>query len=113
LLVKPVFAVGSRKKFKCKCVVLCCRYTQLLSDAIAELIPDYKTKDAPCKDALDVYIEHRLSNARRHQDEQAGQNQPSVEAQFPSDLLRRFEIYWKPRTAVKSVSIRALRATQV
>ncbi|CAL8106657.1 unnamed protein product [Orchesella dallaii] len=89
------------------------RYTELLSDAISQLIPDYKTKEAPCKDALDVYIEHRLTNARRHQDEQAGQAQPSIESQFPSDLLRRFEIYWKPRTSVKSVSIRALRASQV
>lgn len=89
------------------------RYTQLLGDAVQELIPEYKTRDAPSKDSLDVFIEHRLTNARRHQDDQAPNTQTPVEAQFPSDLLRRFEIYWKPRSSVKSVGIRALRADQV
>lgn len=89
------------------------RYTQILGDAVAALIPEYKTRDAQSKDALDVFIDHRLTNARRHQDEQAGNAQQSVESQFPSDLLRRFEVYWKSRSSVKSVGIRALRADQV
>ncbi len=89
------------------------RYTQLLGDAVQELIPEYKTRDAPSKDALDVFIEHRLTNARRHQDDQAPNTQTPVEAQFPSDLLRRFEVYWKPRSTIKSTGIRVLRADQV
>jgi len=65
-----------------------------------------------------VFIEHRLTNARGHQEEVHGQdpeqagNRP-VEAQFPPELLRRFEVYMKPRSTVKALGIRALRADQV
>jgi len=86
---------------------------------VAELIPDFRTREAKTKDHLDIYIEHRLKNARRvtvnqeDPEQDAGQNAPNLEAQFPPELMRRFEAYWKPRSAIKPLGIRALRGDQV
>jgi hypothetical protein len=82
-----------------------------MSEAVAELLPEYKTKDSTAVDSLDIYIEHRLTAARRH--EENVMNHAAVSAQFPAELLRRFEIYWKPRTDSTVIGIRALRADQV
>lgn len=94
------------------------RYTEVLGNAVSEMIPDFKTRNSVAKDSLDVYLEHRLTAARKHQEDIQGQDQDEarnrpVESQFPPDLLRRFEVYWKPRSTVKAVGLRSLRASEV
>ena len=90
---------------------------QILSECVAELLKDYKTRETTAKDALDVFIEHRLraAAANRPQDMETDEAQimAEIEAQFPSDLLRRFEIYFKPRSVTKDIGVRELRANQV
>jgi hypothetical protein len=84
---------------------------------VSELIPEFRTKGSVAKDSLDIYIEHRLKCAQQQHEELHGQNPgpnvTPVEAQFPSELLRRFDAHWKPRSSVKAIGIRALRADQV
>ncbi|XP_017463541.1 PREDICTED: DNA replication licensing factor Mcm7-like, partial [Rhagoletis zephyria] len=36
----------------------CRRYQAMFSDAIVDLLPSFKEREVPAKDALDVYIEH-------------------------------------------------------
>ncbi|NWI18151.1 MCM7 factor, partial [Crypturellus soui] len=36
------------------------RYGRLFADAVHELLPRYREREVTRKDALDVYIEHRL-----------------------------------------------------
>lgn len=86
----------------------------MLYDAVSDLIPDYRTRDSNIKDALDVYIEHRLSTAREHNgDNGPTEGEADLSTQFPPDLLRRFEVYWKPRSSIKPVGLRSLKADQV
>ena len=96
------------------------RYAMLLSDAVAELLPTFKTKDTTAKDALDVFIEHRLRMAAENREQREGGDmmdeaevRAEIESQFPPDLLRRFEVYLKPRTSTTIAPIRELRADQV
>lgn len=90
-----------------------------MSEAVAELIPDFRTREAINKDSLDVFIEHRVQSARLFEEQMHGQdpqeaaNRPAIEAQFPPELLRRFEVYFKPRSSVKPLVLRALKANQV
>jgi DNA replication licensing factor MCM7 len=62
------------------------RYTTIFSDVIAELLPTYKEREVTAKDALDVYIEHRLlmESRTRHQMEQRDPRN-----QFPPELMKR------------------------
>lgn len=61
------------------------RYVNIAGDVIADLLPTFKEHDVMAKDALDVYIEHRLlMESRLHQ------NDPKKEQnKFPSELIRR------------------------
>ncbi len=36
------------------------RYVLLVSEALDELVPEYRERDAPARDALDVFISHRM-----------------------------------------------------
>lgn len=62
------------------------RYLNILGEIVAELLPSYKEHDVVAKDALDVYIEHRLmmENRLRQPNEQR-----NIQNQFPSELMRR------------------------
>ena len=35
------------------------RFSLLVSDVVWEMLPEYRERDPPAKDALDVYIHHR------------------------------------------------------
>lgn len=62
------------------------RYTNLFSEVVMELLPTYKEREVTAKDALDVYIEHRLlmesrtRNQAEHRDERN---------RFPPELMKR------------------------
>lgn len=62
------------------------RYVNMAGDVIAELLPTFKEHDVIAKDALDVYIEHRLMMEGRLRQP----NDPKKEeSKFPSELMRR------------------------
>merc|ERR1711962_693554 len=74
------------------------RFITLASEAVWELLPDYREHDPPARDALDVYINHRtLMEARTRN---PGENRPAQNA-FPPELMRRFEVNFKLNSDIK------------
>lgn len=61
------------------------RYSLLFGEAVQELLPNYKEFEPEAKDALDVYISHRIliENQNRNNDEQARTHK------YPPELMRR------------------------
>ncbi|KAL1132399.1 hypothetical protein AAG570_010354, partial [Ranatra chinensis] len=83
------------------------RYINILADLIQEMLPDYKTRENVAKDALDIYIEHRImmENRLRQPDEP---NNPFKK--YPPELMRRFEVYFKNLGTAKHIPIRDVKA---
>ena len=52
------------------------RYTLLFGEVVQEMLPNYKEHDVEAKDALDVYINHRLIVENQHQNEKL--NNPNI-----------------------------------
>lgn len=62
------------------------RYVNLVSDIVFEMLPTFVQKDVVAKDALDVYIEHRLMmQSRIRQPHEAN----DARTKFPQELIRR------------------------
>lgn len=62
------------------------RYSNLFSEVILELLPQYKERNVVAKDSLDVYIEHRLLMEARSR----GQNEVrDSRNRFPPELMKR------------------------
>lgn len=61
-------------------------YVSLISDVVYELLPTFKQHETVAKDALDVYIEHRLmmENRMRQPNEQR-----DLQNKYPPELMRR------------------------
>lgn len=83
------------------------RYRRLFADAVHELLPLYRHGQVPPKDALDVYIEHRLLLEQRGRE---GGGARSPHNSYPPELLRRFELYFTAPSAAKARVIRDVRA---
>uniref|UniRef100_A0A8K9X6B9 DNA replication licensing factor MCM7 n=1 Tax=Oncorhynchus mykiss TaxID=8022 RepID=A0A8K9X6B9_ONCMY len=62
------------------------------------------------KDSLDVYIEHRLMMEQRGHDT-ADTRDPRN--QYPAELMRRFELYFKPPSTAKPKVVRDVRADSI
>lgn len=61
------------------------RYSNLFSEVILELLPNYKERNVVAKDSLDVYIEHRLLMESRR-----NPNDPrDPKNRFPPELMKR------------------------
>lgn len=86
------------------------RYTALFADAVHELLPEYKERDIIAKDSLDVYIEHRLMMEQRGRDP-ADTRDPRN--QYPPELMRRFELYFKAPSTSKPKVVRDIRADSI
>ena len=87
------------------------RYAMLLSDAVAELLPDYREREPRVRDALDVFINQRaLMEARAQGQQSQAQGQQRQQSQFPSELMRRFEVYFKATSDAKATDIREVKA---
>ena len=66
------------------------RYQGLFSDCVYELLPDYKHREVTAKDALDVFIEHRLLIEQRARENRAADGAvPDERVRYPPELLRR------------------------
>lgn len=88
------------------------RYINLFADAVQELLPDYKEREVSNKDALDVYIEHRLlMEQRNHPDGQEVTRDPRNK--YPPELMRRYEVYFKTPSAQKHAAIREVKADSI
>ena len=60
------------------------RYTLIFGEAIKEMLPNYKEHEVEAKDALDVYISHRILM------ENPNQNDDHSRAhKYPPELMRR------------------------
>ena len=91
------------------------RYNVLVADVIESLLPDYKEREVPAKDALDVFIQHRhLIEGRRQEGQPPGQqDQQNKHSSFPPELMRRYEVYFKSQNNDKIVPIRDVKAAHV
>ena len=86
------------------------RFVLLASEAIWELLPDYREHEPPARDALDVYINHRqLMEARTRN---PGENRPAHNA-FPPELMRRYEVNFKLNSDIKSLPVRDVKAEHI
>ena len=86
------------------------RYVNLLLELIQEMLPEFKERPVPPKDALDVYIEHRLLMESRniHLGEQHDPRN-----KYAPELMRRFEVYFKDFDAAKDYSVRDIKADKI
>uniref|UniRef100_A0A671TFJ5 DNA replication licensing factor MCM7 n=1 Tax=Sinocyclocheilus anshuiensis TaxID=1608454 RepID=A0A671TFJ5_9TELE len=62
------------------------------------------------KDALDVYIEHRLMMETRGRDPADTHDSRN---QYPSELMRRFEVYFRPPSTLKPKVVRDVKADSI
>ncbi|CAI8021470.1 DNA replication licensing factor mcm7 [Geodia barretti] len=86
------------------------RYVSIFSEAVSELLPVYKQKEVMAKDALDVYIEHRLLLRQQ----QRGDSTPlDPRNSYPPELIRRFELYFKPTSRTHTLSVRQIKADSI
>ncbi|XP_052005836.1 DNA replication licensing factor mcm7-A-like isoform X1 [Xyrauchen texanus] len=86
------------------------RYTTLFADAVHELLPEYREREVVAKDALDVYIEHRLMMEARGHDPADTRDSRN---QYPSELMRRFEVYFRPPSTLKPKVVRDVKADSI
>ncbi|KAK2723630.1 DNA replication licensing factor mcm7-like [Artemia franciscana] len=102
------------------------RYVALASDVVEELIPLLREHEPTVRDALDVFIEHRLKaqavniyrRAERLSQSDPAQAQNFVDSQraqqqFPKELTRRFEVYFKTALTLESLSVRQVKANSI
>ncbi|XP_059143949.1 DNA replication licensing factor mcm7-like [Physella acuta] len=88
------------------------RYVQIFGEVVHELLPEFKTREVQNRDALDVYIEHRLlMEQRNHPADSEVTRDPRT--RYPPELIRRFEIYFKAPTQQKFASIREIKASSI
>ncbi|KAI1305937.1 DNA replication licensing factor mcm7-B [Halotydeus destructor] len=88
------------------------RFVNIFSDAINELMPEFKTREVISKDTLDVYIEHRImAEIRNHGDGDEPGRDPKNH--YPAQLMRRFEVYFSPLQQSKALSVRQVKATHI
>uniref|UniRef100_A0A674HD37 DNA replication licensing factor MCM7 n=1 Tax=Taeniopygia guttata TaxID=59729 RepID=A0A674HD37_TAEGU len=85
-------------------------YGRVFSDAVHELLPLFGSAEAAPRDPLDVYLEHRLLLEQRGR---AGGAPRTPQNQYPPELLRRFELYFRAPSCSKPLSPRELRAGSI
>ncbi|KAK7864443.1 hypothetical protein R5R35_000475 [Gryllus longicercus] len=86
------------------------RYVQIFGDVIYNLLPQYKEKEVEIRDALDVYIKHRMALEQRNR--QPGEER-DPHNKYPPELMRRYEVYFKDLSLTKPVPIRDVKANHI
>ena len=86
------------------------RYVNFFGSVIQEMLPSHKERDVVAKDSLDVYIEHRMLMQGRTRNQM--DNRDSFN-QFPSELMRRFEVAFKSSSITKALSVREIKAEHI
>lgn len=62
------------------------RYSNMLSDVVFEILPTFIQREVIAKDALDVYIEHRIMMERRLRQPNEHRDPKN---KFPPELMKR------------------------
>lgn len=86
------------------------RYSQIVGDVVADLLPLYKEREVSLKDTLDVYIEHRVLMEQRNR--RPGE-QRHAQNKYPPELMRRFEVYFKEPSSMKCTPVRLVKAEHI
>ncbi|XP_045472033.1 DNA replication licensing factor Mcm7 [Harmonia axyridis] len=86
------------------------RYCNLFSDIIYNILPEFVHQQVVAKDALDVYIEHRLMMEQRLRQPNEHKDPRN---KFPPELMRRFELYFKDSSLSKILPIREVKAENI
>ncbi|KAJ3022829.1 Mcm2-7 hexameric complex component [Thoreauomyces humboldtii] len=81
------------------------RYVTLFYEVIDGLLPDTLSTPTEDSDPLEVIIWQR----RQHDAEREGTNAPT----FPPMLTRRYNVYFKPRSTVKALSVREVKGAVI
>ncbi|KAK0087089.1 hypothetical protein PV325_001758 [Microctonus aethiopoides] len=86
------------------------RYVNLVLELVQEMLPDFKERTVPPKDALDIYIEHRLlmESRNRHPGDQRDPRN-----KYAPELMRRFEVYFSNFDNAKQLSVREMKASNI
>ncbi|KAK9503512.1 hypothetical protein O3M35_010055 [Rhynocoris fuscipes] len=84
------------------------RFVNMISDLVYDLLPDYKTHEVISKDSFDIYIDHRIQMENRIR--QPDEHRDSMN-KYPPELMKRFEIYFKPTNITKPIPIRDVKAS--
>lgn len=88
------------------------RYVTFLYEIIQKILPDYNNESV-VKDALDIYIEHRRLMENRIRGNLPNQTNTDKFNEFPPELMRRFEVYLKPLSVQKCLTVRQIKAEHV
>lgn len=86
------------------------RYVNIIGDVIYDLLPQFKEREVEIKDALDVYIKHRIALEQRNR---APGEQRDPHNKYPPELMRRYEVYFKDQSLTKPTPIRDVKAEHV
>ncbi|GIY85306.1 DNA replication licensing factor Mcm7, partial [Caerostris darwini] len=79
-------------------------------DEVISCSRNAETQEVGPKDILDVYVQHRLKmDAMNHTEGEYRDNKN----QYPPELLRRFEIYFKNRSEEDQLSVREVKAEHI
>jgi len=89
------------------------RYNLLVAEVVESLLPEYKTKEIPSKDALDVFIKHRQTASARALEGAAPGVQQPIARTFPPELMRRYDVFFRSQNAQKVLPIREVKASQI
>jgi len=89
------------------------RYNMLAAEVIESLLPDYKEREVPARDALDVFIKHRHQRETDSLRETGQPGETTAKSTFPPELMRRYEVYFKSRNDDKVIPIRDVKASHV
>lgn len=87
------------------------RYVQLFCTVVDEVLPDFKVNQVIQKDTLDVYINHRLQSEKLlHQSED---NEQVIISKYPPEIMRRYELYFKPPAFQKPIPVRHVKSRDI
>ncbi|CAG0926164.1 unnamed protein product, partial [Notodromas monacha] len=89
------------------------RYQALFSDTVFDLLPNYKEHDVHAKDALDVFIEHRLLVEKRARELREVDGGVDSRVRYPPELMRRYELVFRLGASSKHCSIREVKAKHI
>lgn len=92
------------------------RYHSIFCSVIDQVLPDFRLNDEIVhKDTLDVFIEHRIMAEQRTQqdDNQAAGGDQTFVSKYPPELMRRYELYFKPPTLQKPIPVRLVKSNEI
>ncbi|XP_063716057.1 DNA replication licensing factor mcm7-like [Symsagittifera roscoffensis] len=87
------------------------RYQSLFESAMDDILVELQGNQIVKKDALDVFIDHRLRHEAKVEAGQAQAKDPRKV--FPPELLRRYDMFFKAPSAQKPMPIREVKANTI